>query len=272
MDSVNAEQFDSVPIIMSFNCSDPSGGGGIQADIETAVSLGCHCVPVLTAITVQDSATFKRIFTVPVTAVIEQARIILEDMPVRIFKLGMLHSIENIVAITTLLADYPHVAVVFDPQLDFYHSPAYIYRDMVSVLRDTVGPRTQVAVMHADIIREFSIGADTLEACAQDVMAQGIEHLLLLDSKERVEVMHNVLYGHRRFLQTYPYAGLTKTTHHGITCTLSGNISALLAQGLTVSAAVREAQLYTWASLHKGQRLGMGRVLPRRYTCTTVSS
>ncbi|MDV7390317.1 bifunctional hydroxymethylpyrimidine kinase/phosphomethylpyrimidine kinase, partial [Arthrospira platensis SPKY1] len=33
---------------------DPSGGAGIQADIETLTSLGCHPCTVITALTAQD--------------------------------------------------------------------------------------------------------------------------------------------------------------------------------------------------------------------------
>ncbi|HET8707236.1 MAG TPA: bifunctional hydroxymethylpyrimidine kinase/phosphomethylpyrimidine kinase, partial [Pseudomonadales bacterium] len=43
------------PVVMTFSGHDPCGGAGIQADIETLASLGCHCTPVITAITAQDS-------------------------------------------------------------------------------------------------------------------------------------------------------------------------------------------------------------------------
>ncbi|WP_145999192.1 bifunctional hydroxymethylpyrimidine kinase/phosphomethylpyrimidine kinase [Oceanicoccus sp. KOV_DT_Chl] len=37
----------STPVVLSINNLDPSGGGGISADIETLTSLGCHCTPSL---------------------------------------------------------------------------------------------------------------------------------------------------------------------------------------------------------------------------------
>lgn len=35
--------------------NDPSGGSGLQADIEAAISMGCPPAPVITAIVAQDT-------------------------------------------------------------------------------------------------------------------------------------------------------------------------------------------------------------------------
>ena len=43
------------PLVLTFAASDPSGGAGMQADILTLASMGCHPLSVITAITVQDS-------------------------------------------------------------------------------------------------------------------------------------------------------------------------------------------------------------------------
>ncbi|MEJ0048846.1 MAG: bifunctional hydroxymethylpyrimidine kinase/phosphomethylpyrimidine kinase [Rhodospirillales bacterium] len=44
------------PVVMSFAASDPTGGAGMQADLLTFASMGCHPLTVITAITVQDTA------------------------------------------------------------------------------------------------------------------------------------------------------------------------------------------------------------------------
>ena len=44
------------PIVLSFAANDPSGGAGLQADILTIASMGCHPLSIVTAITVQDTA------------------------------------------------------------------------------------------------------------------------------------------------------------------------------------------------------------------------
>ena len=49
--------------------------------------------------------------------VADQARALLEDMPVDAFKIGVLGSVENIAAIAEIVSDYPDVPLVLDPVL-----------------------------------------------------------------------------------------------------------------------------------------------------------
>ncbi len=70
------------PIVLTFAATDPSGGAGLQADILTLASLGCHPLSVVTGITVQDSAGVEDFMPVEADWVADQARMILEDMPV----------------------------------------------------------------------------------------------------------------------------------------------------------------------------------------------
>ena len=78
-----------LPVVMTFAGHDPSGGAGLQADIEALASQGCRAAPVLTALTVQDSRDVREFRPLPAGEVISQARAVLEDMPVAAFKIGM---------------------------------------------------------------------------------------------------------------------------------------------------------------------------------------
>ncbi|WP_455201742.1 bifunctional hydroxymethylpyrimidine kinase/phosphomethylpyrimidine kinase, partial [Kaarinaea lacus] len=105
----------TVPVVLVFAGTDPSGGAGVQADIETLSSMGCHAAPVITAVTVQDTVDVKRYESMDPALVVEQARAILEDVPVACIKIGMLGSVEIVEVIHTILLDYPELPVVFDP-------------------------------------------------------------------------------------------------------------------------------------------------------------
>jgi len=105
------------PIVMVFAASDPSGGAGLQADIMTLSSMGCHPLSVLTALTVQDSAGVEDAMAIDADWVADQARALLEDMPVAAFKIGMLGSVENIAAIAEIISDYPEIPLILDPVL-----------------------------------------------------------------------------------------------------------------------------------------------------------
>ncbi|CAK0772913.1 hypothetical protein CCP3SC15_4690001 [Gammaproteobacteria bacterium] len=103
------------PIVMCFSGHDATAGAGLAADIETLMSLGCHPSPVVTTVTVQDTVDVKS-FTPLLSSLVEaQARAVLEDMKVAVFKIGMVGSVENVEAIHAILRDYKTLPVVLDP-------------------------------------------------------------------------------------------------------------------------------------------------------------
>ena len=87
------------PTVLSFAAGDSTGGAGIQADILTLASMGCHPLSVITAITIQDTAGVDDVMALDPEWVADQARAVLEDMPVHVFKIGLLGSVEIIAAI-----------------------------------------------------------------------------------------------------------------------------------------------------------------------------
>jgi hydroxymethylpyrimidine/phosphomethylpyrimidine kinase len=62
------------PIVLTFAGSDPTGGAGLQADILTLASLGCHPLSVVTAVTVQDTTGVEAILPMDADWVADQAR------------------------------------------------------------------------------------------------------------------------------------------------------------------------------------------------------
>jgi len=108
---------ESPPIVLTFAASDPSGGAGLQADVLTLASMGCHPLSVVTALTVQDTAGVEGVLAIDPEWVSDQARCLLEDMEVDAIKIGVLGSVENIAAIAEIVSDYPNVPLVLDPVL-----------------------------------------------------------------------------------------------------------------------------------------------------------
>src|SRR5882757_766387 len=100
---------DTPPIVLTFGLSDPTGGAGLQADLLTLASMGCHGLSVTTAITIQDTAGVDDVLAIDSDWVADQARTLLEDMPVAAFKVGLTGSVENIAVIAEIVADYPDI-------------------------------------------------------------------------------------------------------------------------------------------------------------------
>src|SRR6266853_346784 len=74
------------PIVLAFAAADPTGGAGVQADLLTLASMGCHALSVITAITVQDTAGVENLQAIDSDWVVDQARLVLEDRPVASFR------------------------------------------------------------------------------------------------------------------------------------------------------------------------------------------
>jgi hydroxymethylpyrimidine/phosphomethylpyrimidine kinase len=105
------------PVVLSISGHDPSGGAGIQADIETLAALDCHPCTVVTALTSQDTKDITRVFPQPGEQIGEQLRLLGNDMDIRCIKIGLLGSLEAASILHSFLKQSPGVPVVLDPVL-----------------------------------------------------------------------------------------------------------------------------------------------------------
>ena len=109
------EPVPSLPAVLTFAATDPTSGAGLQADLLALASMGCYPLSVVTALTVQDTAGVESFLAMDPDWVADQARCILEDMPVAAFKMGMLGSVEIVTVVAEVVSDYPDVPLVLDP-------------------------------------------------------------------------------------------------------------------------------------------------------------
>jgi len=258
------EEMPDVPIVMSFAGNDPSGGAGIAADIETLACMGCHCTPVITALTVQDTLNMSRFDAVDSDLLIEQARAVLEDMPVSCFKIGMLGSEEAVAAIHTIIADYPGIPVVLDPILRAGGGTEMADEDLIDAMMALLFPLTTVLTPNSQEARRLAHEADSLDACAHELMDMGCEYVLVTGTHETTPEVVNTLYGNKRMLERFNW-GRLPDSYHGSGCTLASAIAGMLGHGVEPFAAIHDAQEFTWESLKNGYRLGMGQHVPNRF-------
>src|SRR5438876_11846515 len=188
---------DFPPIVLAFAASDPSGGAGIQADILTLASMGCHPLSVLTAITVQDTLGVEGLQPLDAEWVADQARCLLEDMPVDAFKIGALGSVENITAIAEILSDYPDVPLVLDPVLASGRGDELASDEMLHALRELLLPQTTILTPNSMEARRLAEADDndepSLAACAERLLAMGVEYVLITGTHEPTSQVVNTL-------------------------------------------------------------------------------
>src|SRR5436309_11626578 len=176
------------PLVLSFAASDPSGGAGIQADILTLASMGCHPLSVITAITIQDTLGVEAVQALEAEWVSDQARCLLEDMPVDAFKIGALGSVENIAAIAEILADYPDVPLVLDPVLASGRGDELASEEMLHAMRELLLPQTTILTPNSMEARRLADIEDddepSLHACAARLIEAGCEYVLVTGTHE----------------------------------------------------------------------------------------
>jgi len=254
------------PLVLTFAASDPSGGAGVQADLLTLSSMGCHPLSVITALTVQDTIGVEGVLAIDSDWVADQARALLEDVPVDAFKVGVLGSVENIAAIAEIVSDYPDVPLVLDPVLASGRGDELATDDMVQALRELLLPQTTILTpnsMEARRLADMDDDDASLFACAAKLVEAGCEYVLVTGTHEATPQVVNTLYGKRGVVREDTWPRLPHT-YHGSGCTLASAIAAMLANGLDLPEAVREAQDFTWHALEKAYRPGMGQHLPDR--------
>ncbi|CAG0931115.1 MAG: Hydroxymethylpyrimidine/phosphomethylpyrimidine kinase [Rhodocyclaceae bacterium] len=258
------------PIVMVFAASDPTGGAGLQADIMTLSSMGCHPLSVVTALTVQDSAGVEGAFAIEADWVADQARALLEDMSVTAFKIGMLGSVENIAAIAEIISDYPEVPLILDPVLASGRGDELASEDVIAALRELLLPQTTLLTPNSMEARRLAIDESDdeddpgLAECARRLVGAGAEYVLITGTHEHSVQVVNSLYGENGLIRADAWERLPGS-YHGSGCTLASAIAANLANGLDLVEAVRDAQDYTWQSLANGFRPGMGQYFPDRF-------
>jgi len=251
------------PAVMTMSGLDPTGGAGLQADIESLNSMGCHTAPVATCLTVQDTHDVIEITPVNHSLFIAQARAVLEDIPIKAFKIGLLPTVELVEGLHTLLSDYPEIPVIYNPALSSGGGSNRLSENVVEAIRFLLLPQVHVLTLNSPEAQQLAITADTPDACALEILAQGCDYVLVTGNHSTAPEMVNHFYGNNRLLQKYRWPRLD-ASYHGSGCTLASALAGLMAQGQETLSAVQEAQRYTWSTLKNGYRVGMGQLIPDR--------
>jgi hydroxymethylpyrimidine/phosphomethylpyrimidine kinase len=257
----------SLPAVLTFAATDPTSGAGLQADLLALASMGCYPLSVVTALTVQDTAGVESFLAIDPDWVADQARCILEDMPVAAFKMGMLGSTEIVTLVAEVVSDYPDVPLVLDPVLSSGRGDEFAGEDMVSAIRELLVPQSTVVTPNIPELRRLAGEDDnddvSIADCAQILLDSGCEYVLVTGTHDSTADVVNTLYHRGGVLRADTWQRLPGS-FHGSGCTLASALAANLARGLDIGDAVYEAQDYTWQALAHAFRPGMGQYLPDR--------
>ncbi|QCP50787.1 hydroxymethylpyrimidine/phosphomethylpyrimidine kinase [Trinickia violacea] len=258
---------ETLPIVLTFGLSDPTGGSGLQADLLTLASMGCHGVSVLTGYTVRDSASCDEVTGLDPDTVATQARMLLEDMPIAAFKIGAATRAEVVSAIAEVVADYDDIPLILAPDFTLDDEHVLAADELRESIADLLAPQTTLLIAdHATLLALAQPDGDadtpTLDAAISHLLSQGAEYILSTETGTHRLV--NTLFSEDGQLRQDMW---DRPPHRimGITDTLGAAIAALLANGQEPAEAAREAQEYLYQAARNAFRPGMGAYLPDRF-------
>jgi len=253
------------PIVLSLSGHDPSGGAGIQADIETFIHHGCHPCSVITCLTVQDSRTVHKVMPLNANDIVEQANALFADMPIAAIKIGLTGSIEAIEAIETILLQHPHVPVVFDPVLACGDGTSLANKQLITAIKEKLIPLTTIITPNTLEAYELTglTKAAKIESLGKALLELGAEYALITGGHVEGEYIQNNLFHKNTLISKHRWLRQAGD-FHGTGCTLASAIAALIAQGNNIPAAIEKAQEYTNTSIQNAEQLGKGQLFPRR--------
>jgi hydroxymethylpyrimidine/phosphomethylpyrimidine kinase len=239
--------------------SDPSGGAGIQADLKTFHQFGLYGEAVVTLVTVQNTQRASRVEVLSGELVTEQLEAVLEDIPPDAAKTGALGSIEVVSALARLAVNFGFPLVV-DPVLVGKQGQRLLDAGAIGLVREELLPRaTLVApnVPEAEALAGVAIrGPEELRRAAERIRQMGARAVLIKGGHREGPATDVLLTsdGWREF----PAPRLATRHTHGTGCTYSAAITAGLACGLLLPAAVARAKRYIHEALQSAPRLGTG--------------
>lgn len=249
-------------IALSIAGSDPTGGAGLQADLQVFRALGVHGMGVLTALTVQDTARVHEVLPVFPSVVLKQLRAILRSTPPDALKLGMLASDDvarNVELGLRELDPARRTPIVIDPVLAASDGTPLLERRAYGTLQDLIGRAYLVtpnlleaaALTGSDVSTREGVEA----AAAQLVTALGARAALvkgghrdgapddLLALREGGSASFHWLAGER----------ILGDPVHGTGCALSSAITAHLARGAELRDAIERARRFVRDAIRKAQ-------------------
>ena len=256
----------SKPIVLCFSGLDPTGGAGIQADIEAIASQHCHAASIITALTVQDTLNVQHFECVDAQLLLRQARAVLNDMNVSAIKIGMLGSAAIAGAIHDLLRDHPHIPVIVDPILAAGGGGALSTSHLMDAINHLILPHTHIATpntLEAHKLTGCDITSDKSYVIKQ-LAKTGVKYILLTGTHADTHDVQHHLYRGTTHLQTFTYQRLPNE-YHGSGCTLTASLAALIAKETDTIDAAQQALDYSYNSLLHAHQFGKGQLIPDRF-------
>ncbi len=257
----------SRPVVLAIGGHDPSGGAGLQADIEAVAAQGVHALTLITCLTEQDSCNVQALHPIAPELLSRQAALLQADSPLDAIKIGLLGSRETSEAVTDLIRAHPAIPVILDPVLAAGGGSDLAGEELLLSLRGSLLPLCDLITPNIpEAIRLSGLESDASpQDCADQLLALGAKAVLITgthDSAAADTITHRLFRPGMAPLSS-SWQRLPGE-YHGSGCTLTSAIAARLALGEPLEKAVQQALEFSWQALRHAFRSGRCQATPNR--------
>ncbi|MCD5383863.1 bifunctional hydroxymethylpyrimidine kinase/phosphomethylpyrimidine kinase [candidate division WOR-3 bacterium] len=259
------------PVVLTIAGSDPSGGAGIERDIKTFESTGIYGAACITAVTIQNTEVFRKIFPMPTETVEEQIDVVCSDMKVTAVKTGMLWSKEILLSVIDRLLYYKPEYVVVDPVIS-----AGTGYPLISKIDSTLFYQLlPLATLSTPNIDEASLLSGLKILTMKDIK-ESARRIFKISNKPvlikgghigpRSEVRSprlgektDILFDGESFRQFSDT--VIEGEFHGTGCCLSSAITSYLALGNDLVSSIEKARSFLRESMREANQYGKGQLV-----------
>jgi hydroxymethylpyrimidine/phosphomethylpyrimidine kinase len=245
------------PVCLTIATSDSGGGAGIQADLKAFAASGVQGTSAIVGLTAQSTVAVTRIEQVSPAMIVEQVRVVLEDLGVDAVKIGMVGTRETIEAVATALDLLPDgTLVVLDPVMVAESGARLLAADAHDALVGRLLARTTVVTPNLPealaLVGRAAADPIDVSALAEEVAALGPDAVLVTGGHR--ETAEDVLRLEDGSLVRLPGVRHPDGAAHGSGCTHSSTLAAQLALGLPLAEAARVARAVAGEAVRNGRR------------------
>ena len=242
--------------------SDSGGGAGIPADDKTFQRFRVFGTSAITAITAQNTRGVSSWDAVSPAMVRAQIDAVAQDLFPGAFKSGMLANAAIASAVAAAIRDHSLQNYVLDPVMVATSGDIRLEPDAIEIIRRELVPRAalvtpnihEAAILTGESIDDEDSMSQAAEVLVNDMGAQAalIKGGHLASGNRVVDVLFD------GDIRTFRGQRIETTNTHGTGCTLSAAITAQLANGESLHAAVRRAIDYVHSAIATAPGLGSG--------------
>lgn len=257
---IGREQKMTVSRALTIAGSDSGGGAGIQADLKTFTVLGVYGMSALTAITAQNTLGVHGIYNLPLQAIEEQIDAVASDIGVDAVKTGMLSQVPIIETVARKIKEHNIPNLVVDPVMVAKGGAKLLESDSQHALITHLLPLATVVTPNlpeAEVLTGLSIRTvEDMKEAAKKIHAFGPRYVVVKGGHLEGDAL-DILFDGETFEIFVTDRYETRHTH-GTGCTFSAAITAELAKGRSIHAAVETAKDFITCAIRDTLGLGQG--------------